>query len=352
MNGDDTRVPVTVVTGFLGAGKTTLINRLLRHPDMARAAVVVNEFGAIGIDHLLVKKVDESIVLLASGCICCTLLGDFRNALRELFMRSMRRSIPPLSHIVLETSGFADPAPIRSSLAADPFLAQRYRMQGVVAVTAAIGISAQCEQHPEASRQVAAADLVVMSKCDLATADQIEVASALIAELAPGASRIHSMHGDVATEIVLAPGTPGTRAGPSELARWLPLANSIVTNPKGRFGAAPPVRHSSDVWRGALTMTQPLPWSKVTTAVDELLARHGGSLLRIKGLVHSTNHDGPVLLDCVGRSRYPIVELDAWPATGVFADRSSTLVVIAQSIAPSSVAEALRSLAGRWSAPS
>lgn len=345
----DARVPLTVVTGFLGAGKTTLINRLLRRPDMAGAAVVVNEFGAVGIDHVLVERAGESVVLLASGCVCCAVLDDFRLALRDLFMRSMRREVPPLTRVVLETSGLADPGPIGPSLVADAFLAQRFRMHAIVTVADATSIERQCEEHPEALRQLAAADLVVLGKTDAAAEARIEGACACIAMLAPGAPQLRSVHGDVDPAVLLAAGSPRASADADGLARWLPLARGPHADGIARSRPVGSSRHSSGVWSSVLTIDRPVSWAATAAGVDELLERHGDSILRIKGLVNAAGRRGPLLLDCVGRSRHPAVELDAWPADGAFADGRSRLVFIARAIAPGIVADALRSLGGHWS---
>ena len=159
--------PVTVLTGFLGAGKTTLLNHLLRQPELARTAVLVNEFGAIGIDHLLVEKIDENTVLLNAGCLCCTVRGDLVRVLREMLPRARRGEI---SRIVIETTGLAEPAPVLATLMGDPAVASVYRLDGVVTVIDAVAGLANLDTRPEAVRQVAVADRIVLSKGDLADA--------------------------------------------------------------------------------------------------------------------------------------------------------------------------------------
>ena len=168
----DRRIPVTLLTGFLGAGKTTLLNHLLRQPQMDGCAVLINEFGAVGVDHHLVEKVDESLVVLDSGCICCSVQGDLVRALKGLFMRALRRELKGLRRVLIETTGLADPAPVIHTLMAEPFLSERYRLDGVVTAADVTHALDQLADHNEAVRQVAMADRLLLTKCDLASAEQ------------------------------------------------------------------------------------------------------------------------------------------------------------------------------------
>ena len=153
-------IPVTVLTGFLGAGKTTLLNKLLSHPDMGEAAVLINEFGEIGLDHLLVKETREDTVLLNSGCLCCTVRGDLVNAMRELFWQRFDKKIPWFKRMVIETTGLADPAPIIHTLMTDPTVGPRYRLDGIVTVVDAVNGPATLDAQPEAVKQAAVADRI------------------------------------------------------------------------------------------------------------------------------------------------------------------------------------------------
>src|SRR5713101_5728752 len=164
-------IPLTVLTGFLGAGKTSLLNRLLSDPALAETAVIINEFGEIGLDHLLVKSIREGVVLLQSGCLCCTLRGDLVEALEQL-LRDLDNGRVVFRRIILETTGLADPAPVLQTAMAHPYLVQRFRLDGVITVVDAVNAAATLDQHMESVKQVAVADRIVLTKTDLLTTAQ------------------------------------------------------------------------------------------------------------------------------------------------------------------------------------
>lgn len=220
---EDFRIPVTVLTGFLGSGKTTLLNYWVKQPELANCAVLINEFGAVGLDHHLVEKLDDNVVMLESGCVCCTVQGDLVNALRDLFMRAMRREIKPFQRVLIETTGLADPGPVLFTLRNDPFFAQRYRFDGTVTVVDVCHIAQQLTQQYEAVKQVALADMLVLSKSDLADFGALPEVENLLQRINPMATRHITIKGQLSPSVLEhnGPFGSGSVRDPKEIRRWL-----------------------------------------------------------------------------------------------------------------------------------
>lgn len=198
----DHRIPVTLLTGFLGSGKTTLLNRLLNHPGMKNTAVIINELGAAGLDHILARTVEDdhvadSTVLLSSGCLCCSLRGELAATMRDLYFKRTLMAIPEFDRLVIETTGMADPGPILAHLLNESVIQDNYRLDAVVVTIDAVYGPQQIEDHAEARKQAAVADVLLVTKTDLADHAQLTALSEKLSQLNPGAAQYHVLHGEI-----------------------------------------------------------------------------------------------------------------------------------------------------------
>ena len=323
---DDHRIPVTLLTGFLGAGKTTLLNHWVQQPAMKDVALLINEFGEVGIDHLLVEKVADDMVLLESGCICCTVRGDLTRALTELLKRRRDNQIKALSRVVIETTGLADPAPIVHAIKEEFCI--RYRLDGVVTIADVTHIDGQLAHHVEAVKQVAMADRLLLTKCDLATPEQIARASALLSRLNPGAEQIQISDGICDVAQVLGIGPYDVAGKTADVGRWLGEEALRQPHPDHHDHHHDVNRHDASVVAHVLRFKQPFKWVDFARALDNIQATYGDNILRIKGLVHTTKDARPVVVQGVGFTRYPISFLDTWPDS----DESTRVVFIVRDL--------------------
>ena len=214
-------IPVTVLTGFLGSGKTTVLNHILKQPGMAETAVIVNEFGEIGIDHLLVESATDDIVLLNSGCLCCTVRGDIADTLLDLFVGRANGKVPHFRRVVIETTGLADPAPILHTLISDPLVAGRYSLDGVVTTVDAVNGAGTLDRQPEAVKQAAVADRLLLTKTDLAEPDAAAALKARLAALNPSAPLLPVAQGEVDPAVLFNLGFYDPQTKSIDVRRWL-----------------------------------------------------------------------------------------------------------------------------------
>jgi G3E family GTPase len=313
--------PLTLLTGFLGAGKTTLLNRLLKQPEMAGTAVLINEFGEIGLDHLLVERLDEETVLLNAGCLCCTVRGDLTRALESLEGRGL-----PLTRVVVETTGLADPAPILQTLMSEPRLIRRFALDGVVTVVDALAGEATLDAQPEAVKQAAVADRIVLSKTDLALPAATEALTARLAALNPHATLLRAVAGEIAPSALLASGPFDPAAKPAEVARW--LAEEAAHHHHHHHHAHDPNRHDARIAATSLAFDTPLHWEAVGSFLEMLTRTRGESVLRIKGILDLVGEERPVVVHGVQHVWHPPTRLPAWPEGA----RRSRLVVITRDL--------------------
>jgi len=329
------KIPVTLITGFLGAGKTTLISRLLRHPDMDRVAVVINEIGEVGIDNDLVKMSSENVSLLANGCLCCSVRTDLQETLRELFGERRAGAIPDFDRVFIETTGLADPAPVLQTLSSDGMLGAQYRLDGVVTLVDAVNALTQLEQSPEAERQIAHADRLFITKSDLADeAGLARLRAAVRAINAQADIRVCTM-GELAPAELIGIGLASARADPGTL-RFLgelsvPDSGTGAPAAGAYLGQRLPQRHDPAVKTLSLRFAQPFSWAAFSGAMEMLIGLRGKDLMRVKGII---NVEGkPVVVQGVGHIFHSPVTLDRWPS----ADTDSRIVFIARHVEPAAL---------------
>jgi G3E family GTPase len=328
-----TVTPVTLLTGFLGSGKTTLLNRLLRDPAAADSAVIVNEFGPVAIDHALVRTASENVVLLPSGCVCCQVAGDLVQALRDLYFKRAAGEIPPFRRALIETTGLADPAPLLRTLVELPLVAARYSLAGVATTVDAVHGMDQLDRHPEAVKQAAVADRLVVTKTDLAPPEGIARLEARLAELNPGAGRVRAVNGAVDANWLLETGLARGADRLPDAVSWL---NAGAYRPAGSSRASPhdPRIRAFAWWGGAAASLE-----EVEDGLQTLLELAGDRILRLKGLVAVAGQPGPVAWHAVQHTLYPPARLAAWPD----ADHRTRFVVIARDLEDAFVAQILHS---------
>jgi G3E family GTPase len=319
-------IPVCVLTGFLGSGKTTLLGRLLKSPEFARTAVIINEFGEIGLDHDLIETSDESFVTLQTGCLCCTIRGDLVLTLADILRRRDKGTVTPFDRIVIETSGLADPAPILHAVMSDDALAERLTLAGVVTTVDAVHGVETLERQPESVKQVAVADRLVLTKTDLVTETPAALGDRLAA-LNPSVPVLRASFGDI------------------DPAR---LFDARIWDPSGKLedlsDALHEQHHAHDVNRHderitcfALIREEPIPAVALTLFLEVLAEHCGADLLRLKGIVAiAESPDRPAVIHGVQHMFHAPAFLERWPSD----DRHTRLVFIARDL-PHAFAQAL-----------
>jgi G3E family GTPase len=324
------RLPVSVITGFLGSGKTTVLRHLLRQPGMGDSAVIVNELGEVGLDHLLLERIEGETALLASGCVCCALRGDLETTLRALLGRARRREIPAFRRVLVETTGVADPAPICQLLLNNPLVGRFYRLGAVLAAVDAVHARRQLEARPEAVKQAALADRLLVTKTDLAGEAESRAVDRRLAGLNPAAARLRVLHGVAEPDRLLGGDSFDPERKTLDARRWL-----AAEAHDGAHGHHAPTHDR--IRSFALTFDAPLAWPAVHDGLARLRTAHGERLLRVKGLLALEGVPGPVVVHGVHHIFHPPVELPAWPD----GDRRSRLVFVTDGLERATVEASL-----------
>ncbi|SOE01583.1 CobW family GTP-binding protein [Caenispirillum bisanense] len=353
-------LPVTILTGFLGSGKTTLLNRLLQRPELSDTAVLINEFGEIGLDHLLVREIQDDIVLLNSGCLCCTVRGDLVTALRDLFLKRVRGEVD-FRRLMIETTGLADPAPILHTLMTDPLIGARYRLDGIATTVDALHALAQFDAQPESVKQAAVADRIVITKADLVDADTLAALHARLDGLNPAAPRIVADHGAVEPADLLEAGLFKADSKIPAVADWLRAEAYETAHDQHGHGHGHDHhhhdhghahshdrhhdvnRHGDRISAFCLTLDEPVDWQHLVEALEMIIAAKGENLLRVKGILNVAGQEAPVAVHGVQHVFHPPATLPGWPEGS---DRRSRLVFITRDLSPAAIEKVVRAALG------
>lgn len=322
----ETRIPVSIITGFLGSGKTTLLNHVLADPRMAGAAVIINEFGEIGLDHLLVTTPAENMVLLRSGCLCCTVRGDLVETLADLWKKRDRKDIPFFDRVLVETTGLADPVPVLRTLATDEDISPLYRPDTVLSVVDGVNGDAQLDAHEESVKQAAVADVLLVSKGDIAPSDTLDKLQSRLKRINPGARLLRAEHGRIDCGLLFggAIWDPATKGEAVE--QWLRedaySQSPARANTHHDHHHHDVNRHDAHIAAFSLRHDKPISGTGLTAWLNMLAGLRGVNLLRVKGLVNVEGR--PVVVQAVQSVLHEPVELACWPSE----DRTSRIVFI------------------------
>jgi G3E family GTPase len=334
-NASTQKTPISLLTGFLGSGKTTVLNHLLRQPAMANVMVIINEFGEIGLDHELVESATDDLVLLQSGCLCCTIRGDLIETLRSLYAKRSRGEIPQFDRVVIETTGLADPAPILQAIMTDGQVMSRFQLDGVISTVDAVAGSATLDRHIEAVKQAAVADRMLLTKTDLVQKEECQTIERRLRALNPAAPIHRIRSGEVYPSLLFDVGLYNPATKSLDVQRWLQEEKYTKAHhdhdhrhDHHDHAANDVNRHDEHIRAISLVVDEPIPGEALDNWLKSLMQFRGPDLLRFKGIVNVAGMPGPIILHGVQHVIYPPVVLKTWPSE----DRRTRMVFITYDI--------------------
>lgn len=330
----DQPVPVSIITGYLGSGKTTLLNHLLQSPGLANTLVIINEFGEVGIDHLLVSAPSENMRLLSNGCLCCEVRGDLVETLADAARQRRAGTIPPFDRVIVETTGLADPVPLVQTVVTDRDVAPSYRLDSIITVIDAVNAKFQFDRQPESIKQIAVADLLLLSKTDIAGEEEIAAVLDRVRKINRTVEAVRVIRGEISPQSLFGRGTVDASTTAAQLQRWLGAIAGACGHPGHEHDAHcdlehsdhTHVRHNDRVQTFSIVLDRPVAKSALAVWLTMLASFRGAELLRVKGIVNVEGR--PMVINAVQFVLHEPIELAEWPSE----DRHTHIVFIVQDL--------------------
>ena len=333
------QISVTVITGFLGSGKTTLLSSILKKKELQKTAVIINEFGEIGLDHALIEHTDENIVELQSGCICCTIQGDLNKTLIDLFEKMMNGKVSSFNRILIETTGLANPVPIIHTLMSSIELIRIYSLDGVITVVDSVNGEKTLDLHEESLKQLALAEKIILSKTDIIDKDEIKSLIYRIKEINPVSQIIFSKFGNIPLEEIFGLGAYDPYKKSADVKNWLAAEKY---KDKKHHHHHDVNRHNENIRAFSMMSENPVNMIAFSFFRDMITAALGANLLRMKGIVNIAGEERPAVIHGVQHIFHPVQWLETWPDN----DRRTKLVFITQNIKKEQIEDFFRPLMG------
>ena len=333
------QIPVTVITGFLGSGKTTLLSFILKKKEMQKTAVIINEFGEIGLDHALIEHTDENIVELQSGCICCTIQGDLNKTLIDLFDKMMNGKVSSFNRVLIETTGLANPVPIIHTLMSSIELIRIYSLDGVITVVDSVNGEKTLDLHEESLKQLALAEKIILSKTDIVDKDEINSLIYRIKEINPVSQIVFSKFGNIPLEEIFGLGAYDPYKKSEDVKKWLAAEKY---KDKKHHHHHDVNRHSENIRAFSMMSENPVNMIAFSFFRDMITAALGANLLRMKGIINIAGEERPAVIHGVQHIFHPVQWLETWPDN----DRRTKLVFITQNIKKEQIEDFFRPLMG------